>query len=165
MKRLLAQLQAGERLDDRRNFNGHITGSALVVSPDRSQLLVVHHKLFDKWLQPGGHWETDEPNPWLAARREAEEETGVRIAEQLLPEGFDETMPLFIGTFPIPARPEKDEPPHVHHDLRYAFLAADAELTHRAEEVHAAEWFSPDDPRLEWGEVNIRRLRHFKLLR
>jgi hypothetical protein len=52
---LVKQLTAHETVNDRKNFNGHITGGALILSPDFSKLLVIRHKLFDKWLQPGGH--------------------------------------------------------------------------------------------------------------
>ena len=36
----------------RRLLSGHVTGSAWVVSPDRSKALLLHHKKLNRWLQP-----------------------------------------------------------------------------------------------------------------
>ena len=44
------------KLYDRKNFNGHITTSALVVNSDE-QILFVIHAVFNKLLPPGGHVE------------------------------------------------------------------------------------------------------------
>ena len=33
---------------------GHITGSAWVLSHDRTKCLLLHHRKLDRWLQPGG---------------------------------------------------------------------------------------------------------------
>ncbi|HMC41280.1 MAG TPA: NUDIX domain-containing protein, partial [Acidimicrobiales bacterium] len=52
----------------------HVTGSAVVLGPDG--ILLHRHKRLGLWLQPGGHLEAGE-TPWAAARREAEEETGL----------------------------------------------------------------------------------------
>ena len=52
----------------------HVTGSAIVTGPDG--VLLHRHKRLGMWLQPGGHLEAGE-TPWAAARREAEEETGL----------------------------------------------------------------------------------------
>ena len=37
------------------NYSGHFTGSAWVVSPNKEQILMNHHKNLGKWLQLGGH--------------------------------------------------------------------------------------------------------------
>ena len=39
----------------RNSYNGHFTGSAWIVSPDRSKILMTHHKKLGKWIQLGGH--------------------------------------------------------------------------------------------------------------
>lgn len=61
---------------DREADPTHVTGSAVVVGPDG--VLLHRHKRLGLWLQPGGHLEPGE-TPWAAARREAEEETGLRF--------------------------------------------------------------------------------------
>jgi 8-oxo-dGTP pyrophosphatase MutT (NUDIX family) len=107
---LIGQLAAHQTLDDRKNFEGHITGSAYVLSPDRSKLLVIHHRLFDKWLQPGGHWDKGESGPWVTAARETVEETGVSLDHQIITYGTDFRIPFYINTHRIKNRPHKHEP-------------------------------------------------------
>lgn len=160
---LIEQAQAGEQLNTRKNFRGHITGAALVLSPDRRKILVIHHRLFNKWLQPGGHWDEGESSPWAAAQREAEEETSVRI-ERMLTVHDDPSIPLDIGVHPIPPRPELDEPEHLHYDLRYVFIAADEQLQPRKAEVKASVWMHPDDHRLHEITSILKKLKNTGLL-
>lgn len=54
----------------------HLTASAVVLSPDRRQVLLVLHKKVGLWLQPGGHAEAADRSLAQAALREAREETG-----------------------------------------------------------------------------------------
>ena len=54
----------------------HVTGSAVVLGP--RGVLLHRHKRLGIWLQPGGHLEPGE-TPWDAARREADEETGLAL--------------------------------------------------------------------------------------
>jgi 8-oxo-dGTP pyrophosphatase MutT (NUDIX family) len=62
---------------DRNADPTHVTGSALILRPDG--ILLHRHKRLRMWLQPGGHLDPGE-TPWDAARREGEEETGLRLA-------------------------------------------------------------------------------------
>lgn len=158
------QLKNEAPLNNRKTFPGHVTGAALVLSPQRDKVLLIHHKFFDTWLQPGGHWDPGEPDPWSAARREAEEETGIQIAEQLAPFA-DRRIPLDIETQRIPARADKGEPEHYHHDFRYVFLAASEQLAPLVAEVHSAAWVSFDDPRLAaHNKPWMDKLRRFKFV-
>ena len=94
--------------------SGHITGSAWIVDPTRSAVLLVYHGKLHRWLQPGGHCEAGE-TALEAAVREAQEETGVTAVQTLSADIFD------IDVHPIPAR--KAEPEHLHYDVRYVFQA------------------------------------------
>lgn len=163
LKDLLKQIEATETLNDRKNFNGHITGSAVVLSPDHTQILLIHHNLFHKWLQPGGHWE-DEASPWVAAQREAAEETGVHIQRQLAAANPDISIPLDIATHHIIARPDKNEPPHLHHDFRYVFEANVGDLINKPNEVSAAEWVTLNDPRLKNIPSIVDKLQRLNFL-
>ena len=157
---LLAQVGEGEALNNRKNFRGHVTAGALVLSQDRTKILAVYHKLFKKWLQPGGHWDEGEASPWAAAKREAEEETSVAIARHIAV--FDDPrVPLDIGSHTIMPRPDKNEPPHTHYDLRYVFIAKNERLRPRESEVLACEWLPLDDPRLLHLAAIIQKLRQF----
>lgn len=57
--------------------DGHLTGSALVLSADGSHVLLTLHPKFDRWLQMGGHCEPGDPTMRSAALREALEESGI----------------------------------------------------------------------------------------
>ena len=56
---LLRRLHSGEELYSRDNAAAHLTVSAWVVSPDRSQVLMAYHKLYDSWAWLGGHADGD----------------------------------------------------------------------------------------------------------
>ncbi len=93
---------------------GHLTGSAWVVSPDRTRALLTHHRKLDKWLQLGGHADGD-PDLLAVARREAEEESGLPAVRAIGTAIFD------VDRHWIPER--KGEPGHYHYDLRFRFEA------------------------------------------
>jgi len=146
---LLAQLALPEPPDDRGTLPGHLTAAALVLHPVRPDLLLVRHRALQRWLQPGGHLERGEL-PLVAARREAEEETGARGLGALdwHADGPDpaRALPLDIDVHPIPARPERGEPAHLHLDFRYAFRLLDAgALARQVEEVDDLRWHALAD--------------------
>lgn len=93
---------------------GHLTGSAWIVSPDRSRVLLTHHLKLDKWLQLGGHADGD-GDLLAVAEREAREESGLASVRAVSREIFD------VDRHWIPAR--KSEPGHFHYDLRFLFEA------------------------------------------
>ncbi len=71
----------------RNRYNGHFTGSAWIVSPDRSSILMTHHKKLGKWIKLGGH--ADGENDLLkVALREAKEESGIQQFKVLSEEIF-----------------------------------------------------------------------------
>jgi 8-oxo-dGTP pyrophosphatase MutT (NUDIX family) len=93
---------------------GHLTGSAWIVSPDRSRTLLTHHLKLDKWLQLGGHADGD-GDLLAVALREAREESGLAGVEAVSPEIFD------VDRHWIP--PRKVDRGHYHYDLRFLFEA------------------------------------------
>ncbi len=52
--------------------------SAYVIDPSTKKILLVRHKDYDRWIQPGGHIEEGEI-PEETAVRETFEETGIKI--------------------------------------------------------------------------------------
>jgi 8-oxo-dGTP pyrophosphatase MutT (NUDIX family) len=97
---------------------GHLTGSAWIVSPDRTKTLLTHHHKLDKWLQLGGHAD-GEADLLAVARREAQEESGLVNIRVVAGEVFD------LDRHWIPAR--KADPGHFHYDLRFMLEADPAE--------------------------------------
>ena len=55
VKRFTALLDGHPNCFERDCWAGHITGSAWLVDPTRTQLLLTHHRKLDMWLQLGGH--------------------------------------------------------------------------------------------------------------
>ena len=153
---LCAQLRHGGDILHRSNMRGHVTTSALVLDPTLTRALVVHHRVFDVWLQPGGHYEAP-GTLWDSACREVAEETGLQ-AIRPYPPTHDSPLPVDIDTHPIPARPQKGETEHWHHDLAYLAIA-DAEFvpTPQIEEVHAVRWI-PLDELTRYPNARLRRL-------
>lgn len=141
---LLAQLAAGEDVSSRSNMRGHVTTSATILNASRDKVLLIHHRMFRNWLPPGGHYEPP-GSLWDSAARETSEETGVRtIAPH--PWTVEFGLPVDVDTHPIPARPEKDEGPHLHHDFRFLAVASDEEaLFADLSEVTAARWTAVDE--------------------
>ena len=104
-------LADGEDAFSRDSFSpGHITAGCYVIDPNGDQLLLLHHRRLDRWLQMGGHVEHDE-TPLAAALREAREESGLDDLTLVVDAIFD------LDVHAIPAA--KGEPDHHHYDVRY----------------------------------------------
>ena len=134
----------------RRTFApGHVTGSAFVVCPATGLVLLHHHRRLDAWLQLGGHDE-DERDPRATALREAAEESGLPDLALLSDEILD------LDVHPIPAG--KGEPPHLHHDVRYALATRAPEAIRReAAESIDLRWFTLADAAEKMNEPGARR--------
>jgi len=138
VERMLALLDAGSAAFDRAAFvPGHFTASAFVVRPDRRELLLIHHRKLELWLQPGGHFEPTDADPQAAARRELGEETSL-TAVRPLGVGL-----LDVDIHDIPAR--GDAPRHQHFDLRFGFALDDLDAqVLAASDAKDARWVSLD---------------------
>ena len=73
---LLRRMRSGEELYSRENASAHLTASAWVVSPDRGQVLMAYHNLYDSWAWLGGHAD-GERDLLGVALREVREESGL----------------------------------------------------------------------------------------
>lgn len=133
------QISEGHALENRDTYPGHATTSALIVSPDLKQTLLIDHKILKRWLQPGGHYEPADFF-WQSALREAVEETAI-TGLVLHPWHRGADRPFLIDSHDVPGKASRGEKPHVHHDLQYLFVADPAStLTAQLEEVEAARW-------------------------
>lgn len=162
LQRLLKQLKDNEFLDDRNNFHGHIAGDAVIFSPDHQKILLIFHKRYGKWQQPGGHWDKGEEDPWLTAQREAAEETGISNLARvnLVP---DYRIPLHIVTGMVPASTAKSEPRHWHHDFRYGFVATSEGLSQVKDQgISGVKWQKLDELKTEGVhnlQTSVRRMQ------
>jgi 8-oxo-dGTP pyrophosphatase MutT (NUDIX family) len=138
--RMLA-LSQDEGASERSHFApGHFTASAFVLSPDRRDLVLIHHKKLGIWVQPGGHVEPSDEDLMGAARREVLEEVGLADLEPL--SGGSESLVFDVDIHLIPAR--KSDPAHEHFDVRFAFVAKTRELV-LSEEVADLRWVPLSD--------------------
>lgn len=133
----------------RTHLPGHLTGSAWIVNPTMTRVLLVHHGKLNRWMQPGGHADGDE-NIFQVACREAEEETGIQRyqSDHLL---FD------IDIHQIPARP--DFPAHDHYDVRFLLIADDAQPVVVSHESHDVKWIDLSSLHLYSSERSVLRMK------
>lgn len=93
---------------------GHITASAVVLSPDRGSVLLTLHPRIGRWVQLGGHCEPGDPTIAAAALREATEESG--MADLVI-----DPSPVHLDVHPITCSLGV---PTRHFDLRFRVFAA-----------------------------------------
>jgi 8-oxo-dGTP pyrophosphatase MutT (NUDIX family) len=141
---------------------GHITGSALVVSPRFDAVLLTLHGKLNLWLQLGGHAD-GHPEPHAAALREAEEESGTSgltflAYERLFPElagRLEVPLPFDFDVHAIPAR--RDAPAHYHYDVRYVILGDPQRPLAISDESHDLRWFPLEEARRLTSERSMQR--------
>jgi 8-oxo-dGTP pyrophosphatase MutT (NUDIX family) len=114
----------------------HVTGSALILRPEG--ILLHRHKRLGIWVQPGGHLEPGE-FPWDAARREGEEETGLRLSwPGSGPEGGIAGAPP-LAHLDVHAGGQG----HTHLDLRYVLAVVGPQApAPPVSESQAVRWFA-----------------------
>lgn len=146
--RFLALLDGHRNCFDRDCWAGHVTGSAWLLGPGGSDVLLTHHRKLDIWVQPGGHCDGD-PNVLAVARREAEEESGLAV-EVLSPDVLD------LDIHEIPARGE--EPRHAHFDVRYAFISVSGRAYTVTDESHDLQWVPIDGIHRYTSDESVLRM-------
>ena len=131
--RLLSQ---GRDFASRRSFPMHVTAGALLVRG--TEILLVKHRAYGIFLQPGGHLEPTDDTLAGAAERELVEETGIDPGTV----SCVSQSPVYVEYGRVRARPEKGEPDHFHLDFGYTFTTADGDMGRIQEsEVTRADWY------------------------
>ena len=149
-----------DKLIDRKNFIGHFTASAFVIAKKSKKILMLHHKVLRKYLQPGGHIEKTDINPLQAAKRELSEETGIDSETLFYKciEPLDELIPFNISVHKIPENKSKNEKSHYHYDLQYLFFTEDEiPVTINELESSSFEWIEWENFRNMIGYKNIAK--------
>lgn len=126
----------------------HVTASGLVVSHDRSKVLLNLHGRYQIWMQFGGHCEGDDTTLADAALREMVEESGIEALRLV------GRSPVQLSRHEVQCGPIR---PSHHLDVRYVAVAPpDAEPVTSAESVDV-RWFDRDDlpPGLEPEVVDL----------
>lgn len=136
---------------------GHITGSAWLVNQAGTHVLLTRHKKLNKWLQLGGHADGN-PDVLSVALREAEEESGLIHVKPVSNDIFD------LDVHPIPTH--KNEPAHLHYDIRFALQAAGDQTFTVSDESHELAWVSVHEiERVTTEESLLRMARKWSKLR
>lgn len=131
----------------------HFTGSALVLDETYQRIALIHHAKLGRWLQPGGHAESEDQGLMhLTALREAQEETGCDVVLFR-----DSTQPIDVDAHRIPARGDEHE--HWHLDLRYLVVARNsAAMSFNPSESLDARWVTFEEALSIIEEGPLRRL-------
>jgi len=151
VERMLELCRAEEACQRSHFAPGHFTASAFVLSPDRRDLVLIHHKKLGIWVQPGGHVEPTDDDLIGAARREVLEEVGL---DELEPIRNGASLVFDLDIHSIPAR--KQDPAHEHFDVRFAFVAKTRALV-RSEEVADLRWVPLADVRSMGTDESVLR--------
>ncbi len=129
--------------------DGHLTGSAWLVSADGRRTLLTHHRKLGIWVQPGGHADGD-ADLGRVALREATEESGL------------DGLALEPGIFDVDRHAIAERattPGHVHYDVRVVVWATNDEAYVVGDESLDLAWRSiadlADDPLID---VSVRRM-------
>lgn len=139
-KEILRRLQK-EELYLRDNNGAHLTASAWVVSPDRSQVLMCYHNIYHSWSWLGGHADGDR-NLLRVALREVKEESGLEVVRPVSEDIFS----LEILTVDGHEKRGEYVSSHLHLNITY-LLEADpkAPLHNKADENAGVKWFGRNE--------------------
>lgn len=99
----------------RENAAAHFTGSAWIVNPDRTKVLLVYHDMYQSWSWTGGHAD-GEADLLSVAMREAMEETGLQKVTPL-----SETI-LALDVLPVWSHLKRGRFVSTHLHLNAAYL-------------------------------------------
>jgi 8-oxo-dGTP pyrophosphatase MutT (NUDIX family) len=130
----------------------HFTATTFIVHVDRV-LLHLHSKQ-RLWLPPGGHIERDEL-PDEAARREIEEETGLRLRLHSEREAMEMSREMDCGVVAQPAfiLIEDINPFHQHVDFTYFATLPDG---YEPEMPNGFRWFRLDELEMDGVPKNVK---------
>lgn len=132
---------------DRASAPAHLTASTLVLSPGHDKVLLTLHAKAGRWFQLGGHAEPGDSSLLGAARREAEEESGLRHLSWRL-------GPVHLDAHPVAFCHPRG--PVDHLDVRFVAVAHHGAAAVGSEESHDLRWWPISD--LPTDEPSMRAL-------
>lgn len=133
----------------RSNTVGHFTASAWVHLSSTNEVLLLHHRKLDKWLQPGGHADGNS-NLHEVAIKELEEEAGINYSH------IDNIKIFDIDIHTIPANSK--DPQHLHLDVRFKISLTKKPTININNESKGYEWVQLDKVKELSTETSILRM-------
>jgi len=134
VRRAITYIEQNENVFERAALV-HITASSWVVSPDRERVLLLHHRKYGHWFQPGGHADGD-TDVLRVALKECSEETGLDASQIRLVDSsiFD------VDLHDVPQVGQVRA--HGHIDIRFLVEIDDRLTIPGNNESHEVKWFS-----------------------
>lgn len=127
----------------------HLVSYVVLADRADSSTLLVDHVNAGLWLPPGGHVEPDE-HPGETVRREAKEELGVDLSEQVAP------------SFVTVTRTVGQDHGHVDVSLWFLFdVRQDTPITPDRTEFRDVRWWTPEEVRAEAADRFDPHYRRF----
>ena len=141
-KMMLALIaREGDAILHRESDAAHMTASSIIVNRSRTKTLMAFHRIYNSWAWTGGHAD-GESDFEAIARREAEEETGIRGLRRIgVGIASLEILPVWAHV-----RRGKHVGSHLHLNVSYLFEADDTlPLRAALDENSAVGWIAVDD--------------------
>ena len=157
---ILAFLDCFENALTRQNVFGHLCASAFVLSADGTKALMLHHKIMNDYIYPGGHADGIS-DLYSVALREVEEETGLVVEPVIGKKIFS------VQAAPVKGHVKKGKfvSAHNHYDVLYLFRAKEEDMDKiriAEDENFAVEWRPLDqtynEDVAEWARPVIKRI-------
>lgn len=138
---ILNWIEEQENAFSRENKMAHMTASAWVVNPERSEVLMVYHNIYDSWSWLGGHAD-GETDLLSVALREVKEEAGISKVRPVSEDIFS------LESLTVDGHVKKGTyvSSHLHLNATY-LLEADSEeaVSIKADENSGVAWFSSEE--------------------
>lgn len=156
---ILRRLKSGEELFGRENASAHFTASAWIVNPQRTQVLMAYHNLYDSWAWLGGHAD-GETDMLAVALREVQEESGLEAVKAV----SDQIYSVEIITVDGHEKRGKYVPSHLHFNVTYLMEAdPNQPVRSKPDENKAVAWFELEEALAKSTEPWMRERVYKKL--
>lgn len=156
---MLAFLRSSTQLLTRDNTVAHLTASAWVVSPDRSQVIMVYHNLYRSWAWMGGHADGDS-DLLRVAKKEVMEECGLQELTVVSSDIFS------LEILCVDGHEKKGNylSSHLHLNVTYLFEADPSQpLQIKPDENSGVAWVKVEDINEKSNEAWFRERIYSKL--